>query len=809
MRAIWFVGRAQLRRRWGGVVVLTLIMGIVGAVVIASTAGARRTATAFERFQDETLAPDLTVFIPEVDGATLAELRALPGVEAIGIGRQFMATINDERAAVGGPLDEDAFGVTVDRARVLRGRAPDQDRIGEIAIPESLVKVSGLDVGDRFVVHGFTQDQIDVALAGGDFDIVPQGPKVPIRVVGVTRVPGDLSLEGDNGGLILTTRAFAREYADDIGSFAGYVLRVRTTDGDAARRFVQASRALTAPLGQPGEFQVQPTSETVGAVQQSIDVVVSGLVVFAIVAALAGLVVVGVVLRRFVDGGASDLDTLRGLGLPRSSRVLALAVPIAPIAIVGPVVAVVGAVLASPIFPFGLGRRAEPNLGVDVDALVLALGFLAGAALIAGIGLIAARRVVSAAVPKGDRAPMRPSIATRVATNAGFAPAVTVGAGMATESARTRGAAAARPAVAGAVVAVFGVVAVAIVAASLGHLPDAPAAFGYNWDAHVFVNEPNRLDPSANCSPSRTLIADDPAVAAVADSCSDSIEVNGYSVNGVGLVPITGSIEPTVLEGRAPRNDHEIALGSDTMARINVGIGERVRAAGPGGQGSFRVVGRVAMPLLSAGQDDQGDTQAIADGAMFTGEGLGPLTDPGETPGSLLIRWVPGADIDAAKTRIGESLGEVRGVQRAIVPLEVDRLGQLGALPWLLGAFLGLIGILGLGYGVATLVRQRAREFAVLKTIGFRRNQVVVTIATQATAFGVVGLAIGIPLGLVVGRFAWDRVASGAGLATVTVIPVPVLVLVAIGSLLIVNVVAYIPGRRAARRPPAAVLRSE
>ena len=53
MRAAWFVARAQLRALWGSVIVLTLIVGLTGAVVLASVAGARRTSTAFERFPQE------------------------------------------------------------------------------------------------------------------------------------------------------------------------------------------------------------------------------------------------------------------------------------------------------------------------------------------------------------------------------------------------------------------------------------------------------------------------------------------------------------------------------------------------------------------------------------------------------------------------------------------------------------------------------------------------------------------------------------------------------------------------------------
>ena len=52
MRAAWYVARTELRARWGSVIVLTLIVGIVGAVVLASIAGARRTSSAFDRFRD-------------------------------------------------------------------------------------------------------------------------------------------------------------------------------------------------------------------------------------------------------------------------------------------------------------------------------------------------------------------------------------------------------------------------------------------------------------------------------------------------------------------------------------------------------------------------------------------------------------------------------------------------------------------------------------------------------------------------------------------------------------------------------------
>ncbi len=61
MRASWLIARADLRRRWGTVVALTLLVGLVSAIVLTAFAGARRTSTAFDRFRQETVARDLAV----------------------------------------------------------------------------------------------------------------------------------------------------------------------------------------------------------------------------------------------------------------------------------------------------------------------------------------------------------------------------------------------------------------------------------------------------------------------------------------------------------------------------------------------------------------------------------------------------------------------------------------------------------------------------------------------------------------------------------------------------------------------------
>jgi hypothetical protein len=381
---------------------------------------------------------------------------------------------------------------------------------------------------------------------------------------------------------------------------------------------------------------------------------------------------------------------------------------------------------------------------------------------------------------------------------------------MALESGRGASAVPVRSAIAGAVIAITGVVAVIVFAASLGTLATTPAAYGYNWDTHVYSGAVARTDATPSCNSLRTVVADDPAVAALAITCSDSLEVEGHSVSGYAFHSLRGTITPTVIDGRAPRAADEVALGRDTFGQTDATIGDRVQIVGPDGRRRYRVVGTVALPLFTPPSGLIGNTQAVADGAVLTSTGLRSLsaTEEGnDTP--IIIQWKPGADLAAARRRLAALPEGVSAPLSAIVPLEVDRLEQINALPWVLGGFLALIGIFGVGYVLVSSVRRRSRDLAVLKTLGFRRRQIGATVATQATVLGAIGLLLGIPLGVIVGRAVWGAVATGAGFASIVTVPLVALVGLVLATLVIVNLIAIVPARRAARLRPAVVLRSE
>jgi hypothetical protein len=274
-------------------------------------------------------------------------------------------------------------------------------------------------------------------------------------------------------------------------------------------------------------------------------------------------------------------------------------------------------------------------------------------------------------------------------------------------------------------------------------------------------------------------------------------------VPGLAFTTWTGeSIGPEVIAGRAPRNADEVALGSTTLQKSGKTIGDFVNVSGLAADRDYEIVGRVVFPTL-------GQVQPLADGVAMTGAGFAPIfVDP-----SIFSRYFVGdiaadADRSAVEQRIG-SIAQLTDPSGPSVPAEIDRLRQIDWFPVSLAALIGVLALYAVAYAIITSVRRRRAELAILKALGFSRTQVRATIAWQATTLATIGTIFGIPVGLIVGVQVWQRVADSLGVATSPRVPV-LLVLAQIPIvLLLVNLVAFLPARTAARTRPSVALRSE
>ena len=114
--------------------------------------------------------------------------------------------------------------------------------------------------------------------------------------------------------------------------------------------------------------------------------------VVAGVTALAGFVAIGIVLSRDVANANVEQATLRSLGLTRRQRIAANGPRALLVAGAGTVLAGIGAVALSPLFPIGVARRADPDLGFHADWVVLLLGLAVVVIVVLAIAYLAALR---------------------------------------------------------------------------------------------------------------------------------------------------------------------------------------------------------------------------------------------------------------------------------------------------------------------------------------------------------------------------------------------------------------------------------
>ncbi|HET9729210.1 MAG TPA: FtsX-like permease family protein [Acidimicrobiia bacterium] len=806
MSAVWMLAGSGLRRRLRSLIALTLLVGVVGAVVLSTAAGARRSSTALTRFIDSSHASDFEIDTGTTSQARIDDFLAKAEPEIAGVA-ELMArsiTVDGYPNLLEASAVDTRIGTVVDRARVLRGREANPDASDEIAIGESLARQSHLKVGDRVGTSSFTPAQRNGMFKNHDPG-PPAGPHVTLRIVGIVRRPLDLGDRSRQGGVMILTPAFEHTYGSQIGLWTP-VLRVHARHGSAD---AHALRDLaTRMFGTSDQFTfVDNTVENRGA-SSAINVLTITLWIFAGVAALAGGVALSIVLLRDGSHARSTQPTLRAVGLVRRERVLASAPRALIIALGGAGVAVMLAIVASQFFPVGLARRAESSPGIRFDPLVLGVGAAIILAFVAATSLTAALRTarVETAPRRNRRSSFRDALAQ---TN--LPPAPLNGLRMAFDPGRDERAVPIRSAIIGTAIGLIGITAVAVYGQSLSHAAATPARYGWTFDFKVA--DPNPYDNK--CGSYDDGLHGVSGIADIAAVCFGPVSVEQRQVTGFGFVAARGRIQPEILAGRAPKYGNEVALGTKTLAALHQHLGGTVHAGDGAARREYHIVGTAVLPLLTSN-----DIQPLADGAVFARQGLNLIVNSNNLSRYIVARYAPTADRRAIATRVpalpdfqvpsSESVFVTdRGVQGPQPPPEIDRLRTITWFPPALIALLAILSCIAVAHALVTSARRRGREIAVFKTLGFRRRDVGAMLAWQASALVAVGLVFGLALGVLVGRAAWAAVAHSIGISTDSWVPPLLPVATALGALVLVNLLAYLPGRAAARIRPAVALRTE
>jgi hypothetical protein len=184
------------------------------------------------------------------------------------------------------------------------------------------------------------------------------------------------------------------------------------------------------------------------------------------------------------------------------------------------------------------------------------------------------------------------------------------------------------------------------------------------------------------------------------------------------------------------------------------------------------------------------------------------------TAPTLFVRFRPGADRRAALHRLAgvtEQIGDYNGIR--ITPVqrsaEIVNADDTRGSSSVLSAAIAVSALAALALALTATVRRRRRDLALLKTLGFTRRQLSATIAWQATSIIAVGLAVGVPLGMVLGRLTWKLFARQLDVLAQPAVPFLAIAVIALAATAAANALASLPARYARAVPPASTLRDE
>jgi ABC-type lipoprotein release transport system permease subunit len=749
-------------------------------------------------------------------------------------------------AFVPDPADASLF-TRVDRPKVLAGVRPRSDRAWEAAVTPDAARSLHIRVGQTITFRSVPLGQVDRSV-DGLFEPAPPprplppealsaGPAINLTIVGIEVASGDREFTLGGAGDLHLSPAFASQWPS-----APYRPAIAVIPRPRASRLAIQRGLRSYIIGYPVDLDQQDLGAA--RVRRSTHILANALNSFGILLAIVALVAVGQGLIRQTEHGLRDDEVLRALGMSRRQRHSIVTAEAFVVGMAGGILGVAIAVATSPFTPIGLARVIEPTLGFSVDWPWLAAGW---AIVVSVVALLGAGSAWLVARGRDRPLPARGRLATaRRQATATLSPlavpvSATIGISLAAgRSDRRRGSA--TVAIVGSVLAVGTAAGALSFDAGLSQLLNTPRLYGWNWDA--YVGNPFRGLTPAQTTEVDDRLSHDPAIVGFSQGIFANLEVSKTDQRDLapailpvgGFDNLRGDVLPPILDpltGRhslatSPLGSNEIVVGSDTLRRYHLHVGDWVQLKSPtaanGGifaQGAsagashaeqVRVVGREVVAHLvgnrSSGPLGKGGLMSLAGLESF-------FSRPGDTPLSVnefLVRFRPGVSATQELQNLrsefeADPFGlDVRGPQ---LPTDISNVGQIDRLPSILAAVLVAAAAAMLGHALITSIRRSRRDFAILRSLGFVRPQVLAAVLTQATCLVAIGIVIGLPLGFAVGTWQWHHFASQVGFVPTAPIAPLSLILVIPLMVALANVVALSPARGAIRQRPAAALRFE
>jgi hypothetical protein len=748
---------------------------------------------------------------------------ALPAGKA-GAPRQLPAFASGDVVPIGS-LNGEYFNQ--DKATVVEGRMANPGRANEFVLTTAAAHLLGWHVGQSIPMYFYTTAQAQ--LPGIGTAKVPPTLRLTMHLVGLVVFNNEVVLDEVDRypTFMLFTPKLTRQFAATGMDYDDYALQLQ----HGARDVPAVEREIIADLPKGTTYQFHVTSVVTGQVDRSIEPEAIALGVFGLIMLLATLIIAGGLVTRVLQSDESDMDTLRALGGSPAMIMSSQLFGVLAAVLTGAVLALVVAMLLSPLAPIGPVRAVYPDRGISFDWSVLGLGFLIPLVVLGVLAYSLARRrslrrradLARSAIPVSSRV-------ARIATSARLPLTAVIGVRFALEPGRRRETVPVRSALFGAIVAVTLVVATLTFGNSLNTLISHPPLYGWNWN-YALSSSSGSVPPQ-----STSLLNSDPYVAAWSPTSFPNIQIDGVTVPVLSM-PSHAKVSPPVLSGHEVDAGNQIVLGESTMQELHKKIGDTVIASYGSPKdapiylhGVLTIVGTATLPAVGNPQNlhTSMGTGGIVSDLVEPSAMRKALASPYATlngPPAVFVRLRQGASIPealaslkriAAKgnlafTKVPDGGGDGDSVVVLPVqyPAEIENYRSIGATPDVLALALAAGAVASLALTLAASVRRRRRDLALLRTLGFTRRQLTASIAWQASVAGVVGVVAGLPLGILIGRWLWILFARYIGAVPQPTVPMLSMIVVVVATLVLANLVAALPGRSAAHVSTAQVLRGD
>ncbi len=800
MEAVWLAFRVELRRRWRSWLAIAVLISVVGGFALAAAAAGRRTESAFPRFV-AAHGFDVVVYANE----PLPSITKLPGVAFV---TQLASPYSGQPTChCTRPISPSDLDVVSARGRgpfkLVSGHLPNPAAPDQVLASFTLEQDYGVQLGTVIHLPLYASSQLSAINNAAGAGPNPAGPTVALRVVGFEATEYEFPSGTTPTYFLYTTRAFSRTVVPQTATYYLYFVGLHHGAADILP-FESAARATLNLNPDAGEGYSNEDAQAV-AIEASIHPQAIGWWVLATLAALVGLAVVGQALARQSVVESEEYPTMTALGADRRQLVVLGTARNLVVGLAGAVGAVAIATALSPLAPLGEARTAETSTGVAFDPLVLPLGALATVVVVLVVGLWPAVRASRVRIGD-DRVTdsRRSSVVARMAAT-GAPPSAVIGVRHALERGRGATSVPVGTAMLGTVLAVLALCATAVFGASLSHLTDTPKLYG---DPFQLNFQPGSLDPALVSS-----LDHNSAVTAITKYAGGGeLTVNNVLVGTIPATSIRGPLLFSTVDGHPPKGPGQIGLGATTMRLVGAHLGSIVHVTLRNRTTPFRVVSQVSFPVIAGGIVSLGTGALITIGGLYDG-----FCPPGAGHAACvqLVKQHSNAGILASvvpsprgQAVINHYLNGYSSATLRVTPTSLVNFGEAVNFPLIFGVMLAVFGAATLAHLLVVNVSRRRREIGLLKVLGFVNSQVVSTVAWQATTVALVGIVIGVPLGVVIGRAVWEAFTNNLGAVPVSVVPILVLGGLVAGVLIIANLIAVAPALIARRSKPGDLMRA-